>query len=239
MEEILKDLGLNDNEIKIYITLLNNGPQQTNMISRKSNIHRRNVYDSLDRLIEKGYVAYIKENNVKIYSATNPKHILEKLELKKKSFEEMLPELLFKFNRENEKKETLFYRGKEGLKQIFEDQIKIGEEILIYATSYNVQETMKYFFLKYDRERKEKNIPVRMIFDENIKKDKDILQKLKEIPNRKIHFIKEFNKSPMSQYIYGNNVAIILWGDEPISILIRQKDIAQGFRSNFELLFST
>src|SRR3989344_7028786 len=138
MEQILHDLGLTTLEVNIYRILLNQGSISAGDISQKTGIHRRNVYDCLERLIQKGFVGYIKENNVKKYSITNPQRIKEKLDEKNKEFEQLMPELLSKFNAITEKKETLFFRGKEGLRQIFDDQISVGKEVLVNATPVKV-----------------------------------------------------------------------------------------------------
>ena len=60
MEHILKELGLTHLEIKLYKFLLLDGPNHAGLISRKTGVHRRNVYDALERLIQKGLVSYIK-----------------------------------------------------------------------------------------------------------------------------------------------------------------------------------
>lgn len=238
MDEILESLGLTKQEIKIYKVLLDNGPSLVGIIANKSEVHRRNIYDCLERLVKKGLVGYMKENNKKVYSVSNPKIILEKLEKRKENFENILPSILEKYNVEIEKKETLFFRGKEGLKQIFEDQLIVGEEILVNGANCDVDETLKFFFPRYNRIRKEKNIKCRMIFDKKFKDEKKLSSKLKEIPLSKIKFISNFNKSPTSQYIYGNNVAIVVWSENPLAILIRQKEIAQGFKDSFEIMWN-
>ena len=77
MEQILEELGLTQNEAKIYLCLVNKGQLSAGRITQFTAIHRRNVYDSLDRLIQKGIVGYIKENNLKLYTAANPKQLLK------------------------------------------------------------------------------------------------------------------------------------------------------------------
>lgn len=54
--ETLQQLGLAKNEARIYQTLLQRGEMAVGEIANKSGVHRRNVYDSLNRLVEKGLV---------------------------------------------------------------------------------------------------------------------------------------------------------------------------------------
>lgn len=238
MDKILSELNLTNSEIKVYKFLLNYGKSSVGDISKKTEIHRRNVYDCLDRLIKKGFVSYIEENKVKIYSITNPRSIMQKLEDKKNEFENLLPDLLNKFNSTHSKSETLFFSGKEGLKQIFEDQINIGEEILISASNIQINEILKFYFEQFDIKRKEKKIKVKIIFDSKILKNKEIKNEIAKIPFVKIKYIDNFNSTQMSEYIYGNNVAIVVWSENPIAILIRQKEIADANKEKFELIWN-
>lgn len=236
METLLAELGLTPLERAIYGMLLEHGSAGASTISQKTGIHRRNVYDCIERLIQKGLVGYIKENNRNVYSITNPETILHKLQQRERSFAALLPDLLHQYRAGTEKKETLFFRGKAGLKLIFEDQIREGKEVLVNATTTKVDQVLTHFFPKYQLLRKEHIIPTRMLFDAKhatLQNRKELAQ----LPLAKVRFIKEFNKSPMSQYLYGNNVAIVVWSNTPIAILIRQHAIAQGFRQNFEVLW--
>ena len=68
-EEILEEFGLTKNEVKIYLTLLKMGRALAGEITEKSGIHRRNVYDSIERLMKKGLVSFIIQNNRKYFRA--------------------------------------------------------------------------------------------------------------------------------------------------------------------------
>jgi hypothetical protein len=163
---------------------------------------------------------------------------MQKLEDKKNYFENVLPELLNKFNSNHNKSETQFFSGKEGLKQIFEDQINIEKEILISASNVKITEILKYYFEQFDMKRKEKNINVKIIFDLNILENKEIKKELAKIPLAKIKYIKNFNSTQMSEYVYGDNVAIVVWSENPIGILIREREIAKAYREKFELIWN-
>lgn len=227
MEKVLEDLGLTHNEIKVYLALIDNGALNAGKITSKCGVHRRNVYDALDRLIEKGIVGYIKVNDVKEYLASNPKELLNIVKRQENDIKEILPILEEGFNRTKSKKETVFYRGKEGIKHIFEDQLEVGEEILILGGSNKVYDLLKYYLPHYERERVNKKIQVKIIFDtkEDVK-----------IPMSNIKYV-EYSLGPSAINIYGNKVAIIVWSDSPYAILIDDSDVAESYRSHFDLLW--
>ena len=62
-ETALEKAGLTKIESKVYLSLLDLGPSLAGQISKHSGIHRRSVYDALDRLAEKGLISYIVKNN--------------------------------------------------------------------------------------------------------------------------------------------------------------------------------
>jgi sugar-specific transcriptional regulator TrmB len=230
---ILEEEGITKLEMGVYLSLLKEGSGSADAISQRTGIHRRNVYDCTERLVHKGLVGMMKENKRVKYAATNPELLLERLRKRLDALDKVMPSLISQFTAQREKRETLFFRGKNGLRMIFEDQIMVGKEVLVNATTVNVNDVLKYFFPRYDLLRKKKNIKTRMIFDNRYRK------KVSKIPLCKVRFVKEFNTSPMSQYVYGDNVAIVVWGDDPIAILIRQSEIAKGFRQGFEAIWAT
>ncbi|MDP2749775.1 MAG: helix-turn-helix domain-containing protein, partial [Nanoarchaeota archaeon] len=76
-QEILQKAGLSLNEARVYEALLNLGEVNVNKISIKSKVHRRNVYDSLNKLIEKGLASETFIKGEKSFKAINPERLKE------------------------------------------------------------------------------------------------------------------------------------------------------------------
>ncbi|MEK6886908.1 MAG: helix-turn-helix domain-containing protein [Nanoarchaeota archaeon] len=224
---LLENLGLTKNEAKVYLALIE-GSSKAGLLTRRTGIHRRNVYDAIEMLIQKGLVSYIKENNVKLYSAVEPNRLLEILKEKETNINTIIPELQAKFNAIQEDKGTTFFRGKQALKSIFDDQLKEGKEILVLGACPFANDVVKYYFQKYDNERKRRKIKVKAIFTSKVNS---------HIPLSEIKYLPTQFNSPTATNIYGNKVAIILWTEEPFAILINQKEIADSYRNYFELLW--
>ena len=122
---------------------------------------------------------------------------------------------------------------KQAIKTVFDDQIKAGKEILIFGDAVNVKEIVKYYFPHFDKQRIEKNIKVRMLFDESGRKQ----ESLKKIPLAKIRFIKKGCRASVSTNIYADKVSIIIWEDNPKAILIQEPALSISFRSYFEFMW--
>ena len=64
----LTKLGLNQNEAKVYLSLLKFGKSDAHQIIKDTKFHKSIVYDNLDKLINKGLVTYIIDGKKRIFS---------------------------------------------------------------------------------------------------------------------------------------------------------------------------
>jgi len=231
--KILQKLGLTESESKVYLALLELGSSLAGVISKKTGIHRRNVYDITERLAEKGLIGYILKNNRRLFEAANPERLKEILDEKQKALDESLGDLKFLYQKTKEKQETNFYKGIEGLKTIFQDQLEVNEknnekEILILGASESAFEVLPFYFKWYDKDRVKNKIKVRIIASEKLSK---------KIPLAKIKYLPQKYANPLAINIYRDKVAIILWKKSPIAIVIKEKEIADSYKKYFELMW--
>jgi len=225
--EYLNQAGLTHNESKVYLALLDLGPSLAGEISRKTGLHRRTVYDVTEMLIKKGLIGYILKNNRKLFQASNPDRLLEIIKEKEDILSPIVQELQQKFTKTKEKEETNFYKGKEGLKNIFAEQLD-HKEILILGASPKAYDILQFYFGFYDKERKAKKIKTRIIASN---------KEIKRIALSTIKYLPEKYSNPVSINIYGDKTAIILWASEPLAIVIKNKEITEGYKNYFELMW--
>jgi sugar-specific transcriptional regulator TrmB len=231
MHEKLLHIGLTKTEAKIYLILLDITKSQAGVLSRKTGIHRRSIYDALDRLIKKGLVSYIMENDKRFYMAVDPKRVQEIIDAQKAEVDDIMPLLLSKFQEHKGKQETLFYRGKEGVKTIFEDQIRDGHDVYIIGASHHAKELLKYYIPHYTNKRVKKKVKLHALYAG--KKHKF------EVPLSSVRYLPDSFASLVSTNIWGDKAAIILWlPHDPVAILINQPDIAKTFKKYFDTLWS-
>src|SRR3989338_2284171 len=107
---VLKKIGLTDTEIKTYVELLSLGATSAGKIVAQTGIHRKNLYDALNKLIEKGLVTYVIENKIRVFQAKEPDNLLRYLDEKREELEEILPELNAKASSHAPEIESEIYR---------------------------------------------------------------------------------------------------------------------------------
>jgi sugar-specific transcriptional regulator TrmB len=238
-KQALIEIGLSGNEAEIYLALLNLGPSLVSKIVKKTGINRTNIYDRVERLIDKGLVSYIIKNNRKYFCAAEPKRILRFLEEKKDKIEEeeklinqLLPELeKIKPDLKNETVEV--FEGKEGLKTILENIIESKQNILTYGSDGNFSKILKFYFAHYLKILEKSKISMRVIFNhDDTKKPSEWKLRFAEVK-----YIPKEYKSPTETTIYGDNVVIFILTEEPRAILIKSKATAESYKNYFNLLW--
>lgn len=231
--EKLQKLGLNLNEARVYLALLRLGEAQAGKISKKAGINRTTTYDSIERLIEKGLVSYTVQANKKVFQAVSPSEFINQIKEKQKTAEEILPELKQLFNETKNKEESNIYKGRKGIRTILNDILNY-KEYIAFGSSGKFLEIMKHDFILFQKQKKDKKIEARVILSESSRKTEQVklaYTNFKFIPN-------EFT-APTTTFVYGENIAIIIWGENPIATLIKSSEVSSSYKSYFELLWKT
>ena len=239
--ELFQQLGLVKNEARIYEALLQEGECGVGHISLKSKVHRRNVYDTLNRLIEKGLafeIALAKENH---YRAVPPEKLMEMLAEKQRMLKKAMPGLEMLYKGTPHKEEVYIYRGPEGWKNYMQDLIKVGEPAYFIAAKGGwLDGRVKHFFPAFIESAEKAGLEFFHLFDHEVKE---------KCPEIIPHIGTTYKFLPKG---YSTNVAIDIFGDHvniitPMNIggldeefsvtVIVNPNIAEAFRTWFKFMW--
>lgn len=233
-EKFLVDVGFSKNEEKVYLTLLRLGSSPAGIIASKCEVHRTNVYDALDRLVEKGLVTYVYKGNKKFFEAVDPMRIKDLLTERLVAFESVLPQLLLDHKLSKSKEMAHIYEGLAGVKAITDDMLKEEKEILAFGIPRDVPEKLKTILPTFHKRRIEKKIMMRHLYDANAQ---ERIQYLNALPYTEARYIpKDYEESPATTLVYGNKVAFVIWSTPLLSILIESERMADSYRKYFKIL---
>jgi len=232
--QILEDLGFTNAEIKIYLSLLELGNASAGPIIEKTGLQSSVVHMTLNKLINKGFVSFVKEGQRKYYQATNPKHISYYIEDKKREFEKILPELLQKRDFAKEKTEIVSYRGKKGIRELFYELLEAGgKEHNTFGSPKDSLMMGDAFWANFHKRRTEKKIKAKLLFNESLR---DWCSGYSH-PLAEVRFIKE-NVEPLTETIIRNDkVAMVIWTENPVGVIIHNKKAAQSYEEFFKILW--
>ena len=229
--EKLQKLGLNLSESKVYLILLKLGRSQAGEISKKSQINRTTVYDSLERLIERGLVTYVISANKKVFRAVKPAILIQKIKEKEKIATELLPELEDLYKKSKEKEESDIFRGRRGIKSILWEILKY-KQYVAFGSSGRFLDFMKHDFLMFQKRKKELKINAKVILNESARKSESVQK-----AHSQFRFIPDKYTAPTTTFVYDSKVAVIIWSETPIATVISSKDVTKSYQSYFDLLW--
>ena len=226
----LKDIGLTEVETHLYLALLENSPCLAGLLIKKTGFHKATIYQTLERLKEKGLVSSIKEGKHQLFQAKNPQIFLEKLKENEENLIKILPDLLNKI-RTKKKISAEIFKGKEGIKTVYRD-ILSSKEYFNIGAGVPIKEVLDYYFDQIQIIKKQRKIKAKLLISEsrrNTEFIKSLVGEFKYLP-------KEF-EAPINTVIYGNKIAVILWSDL-IAFVIESEQASKAYRKYFQVLWN-
>jgi sugar-specific transcriptional regulator TrmB len=240
-EEILEELGLSQNEARIYGALLELGESSITDISKKVNIHRRSSYDAIQRLVEKGLASPIIDEKEKRFVPVEPDKLLEILEEKRSRLQAALPEMQKLFTDKKVPERVYLYKGVEGYKNYLRDMLLAKEDVYtINAKGMMIDPRLQVFIENFWKEAKAKNIVFHALVDEAAKEQVVGLAKKFGADYR---IMPKQYSSPMTIDIYGDRVVTVV-GEKPgeiagnVTIFMNvSPELADSYRQLFSFIW--
>jgi sugar-specific transcriptional regulator TrmB len=230
---LLEKLGLTKNEAKVYLALLRFGKSLVGVIAEKTKIHRRNVYDALERLVEKGFVTFIIEDGKKYFTASNPKHLFGLIKQKEQILKSALPDLTEMYNKSPDKQDIEVYRGKAALCTLLDMHLTDKKDLYIFGSTNEIQNVLPFYFKDYEKQKDKLGIKTFIIFSSKIEK-----KKIDRSEFTDMRFLPKEYDSNISAVIWDNKVALQLWHPEyPMAVVIRSEDFAHSFKLFFDFMW--
>jgi len=243
MQELLEKAGLSPGETAVYLALVDLGLTSVGPVVSGSGVSTSKVYSILERLIKKGLVSSIAEDNVKKFKAESPNQLLEYINNKekevqdvKKELEQNISKIFDKIKLSEKQTVTSVYEGFKGMKSVFEkslDELKKGDEMFISGISKSTEEIRNYFIHYYKRQVKI-GFRVRAIFDETGE------EKARERKNKltEFRFLPKGIVTPATICVYHNKTIIQVGNPAYIlTIVINNREIANSFKYNFDAMW--
>ena len=242
----LKNLGLTNNEINIYLFLFSVWKSPASNIANRTNIKRVTAYAALDTLEDKWLITKIKINNIQLFSCLDPEKLtdifskrINQERVKLAVAEKIIPFLQEIRWKNVSKPKVSFFEWTDWILSIFQESLQSKSEIKAFITTKNISpKLLTYLNTTYARLRKKhwifsKVIATKKSFTiEYQKKDKDELRETKLIPENILEIDTEID-------IFDDKVAF-LWvkEEDEIWVLIQNESIANTMRKIFDTIWS-
>ena len=236
IENNLQNLGFSENEAKVYFALLDIGFSTTGPIIKQTGLHRNIVYETLDKLLARQLASLTIQRGKKHFRAMSPAKILKEQTEQFYLAQKIVPELIKK--QKQEKQEVIVYEGIDGFHNAHFDAVdQMAKNSAIYVLIAGGQkwyQIMDKALKKFDQKRVEKNITDKIIALESQRQNIKLQAKRTLF---EVKFLPEQFNAPSGAAVYGDITLIMVYGDPTFIVMIKNSQVALGFKQYFEILW--
>jgi len=233
--EILKTLGLSKNEIVVYLNLISSNNSSALEIAKRTGIHRSNTYDALRKLIERGFVLEVKNEDKTLFQAISPEKIKDYMRQKEQELDILMPNLKLLGQTISNQNDVSLSQGVFALRQAVLDLLELNSPISVLgASGENVKNMGEGFLKDFHKERIKRKILMRHIYGTDSIARIKFLNTIKYTDAR---FLPEKYNTIACTTICKDRVLFFIFGKPILIIKINNAEIAKAYENYFELFW--
>ncbi|HOU75898.1 MAG TPA: helix-turn-helix domain-containing protein [Candidatus Dojkabacteria bacterium] len=242
----LQNIGCNENQISVFIFLLNNGESSIAQITKGTNIPRTTVYRTCKELTDQKLIETVISNYSDKYKTAPSITLQFQIEKKKQELEtfsesmQLISENIKSLEKGLPKTAVRYFKGIDGMKQLIWNTTRAQKGIIGYSVFGRKDIVGKEFIKKYNMEILNLDIKDRIIItNETVPKATATLSTSFQRKYQNIRIIQTPNFYISGDtYIYNNVYAVNFWNEnEVIGIEIENTEIAKVQKSIFETMW--
>lgn len=246
VQKQLEELGLSQNEVKVYLASLELGAATAQQLAAKAAVPRPTTYVAIGGLVKRGLMSSHTRGKKQYFQAERPSHLLRLLEEEKKRVVEretklksVLPGLESLVLMSKEKPDVKYYEGLDGLESLRAVLLesKARDFVSICNQKALKQVVPEASIIVHSYKLIKSGIAGKQIIlhakGERVgftQKTSRIKQKLK---------ISSENPNLAEITVFQNYVALVAYLDKPLGFLLKSKDIANVARQLFDLAWGS
>ena len=219
----LRDFGLSENEVSVYIALLQDGSDTAANIAKKAKLNRSTTYVQLDTLMNYGLASTFKKGKKTFFSPESPHNVKRLITAKIEELEQERDNIVKTFE------------GAEGLKTMREAIIESNVDA--FYMLYNADQLYEIYepdeLLNFSQRRAKKGIYGNGLYNKKGKPFQKVYnQKMLQLDRKKFPIDADI-------YVYGDYVSLASTAGKIVGITIHNKQIAESMRTLFKLGMET
>ena len=124
LEEALGRIGIAGRRARLYLAALELGEAPVHAVAQKAGVTRTTAYDLLARLVREGLVSRVEKDGRTHIAAEDPARLLGVLDDRRRTVEDLLPELRSLHRRSSVRPRIRLYEGREGINTVLYDTLR-------------------------------------------------------------------------------------------------------------------
>lgn len=238
--EMLTELGLSENEARVYLASLSLGPSTILAMAKTAELKRTTVYSVIERLQRDGLISIEVQGFKKRFAAENPSKLEKLLELRHEKFKDVLPQLSAIYSLKSGQSFIKYYEGVAGVKSVYDDllkELRVGDTYLVISNQESFINLDRDYFARHIETRAGLNLEARALFQNS-----STAQHYKDIEDRTrllVRFLPEGTKLTANLVILDKKVVITQLVPPIMAIVIENKSIVAMHHEQFEIIWKS
>lgn len=231
----LKDIGLTDSQAQSYAELVKVQSLTPPELAKVTSESRTAAYMALAKLEEIGLAEQDTNAKKQTYKATSPSNLDRYIQAKRQemmNIEERyragLSDVLKQFYEVRQETGVRYFRGKEGLRAMYEDHLQSGKDMYLLRT-YADEDYFEDYLYEYLEARPQAGIKTYALMPRDLRSIR--FHKRNSQLNREITWYDPQDyTAPVEISSYGDKVSIISFGEEAVGTILESPQIAQAMK---------
>ncbi len=241
LEQELQQLGLKENEVKVYLAVLSLGEPTVGDIERQIGMHKQLVYNAAERLQNEGLLSIHEIRGRKRFSVPNPAALEDRARASLQKTEKLVPQLMALANIKRAADDIRIYRGIKGVQHYYLETIKqqqTASEVLVLGVNseryFEIFQPQESAFQTFEQTRTEQKITMKLLLFG--KPDQESTLNAKR-PHLELRLLSDIVQAPNDIMIWHNRVGMLFYGTEPYVLDLAGENTVEGFRQYFQVLW--
>ncbi|MGV8150473.1 MAG: TrmB family transcriptional regulator [Candidatus Woesearchaeota archaeon] len=229
---ILENYGLSKTEAIIYLTLLRKGELTAYRISKEAKLYKANTYQAVETLIKKGIASEYVSEGKSLIKVLPPEELVNNLERQKEQLQNIIPLMDRGFDSEEG---ITILKGVKSFMNALYGMLAFDKDILVFDIPRYVPEIVGPYIMHFHKERLKKKVNMYHIYDY------DAGDRIKFLSKMKYTYAKKGivdRASTISTLVCGDVTLIVNWTKEVKTIMIKDKDVAEAYKGQFDMLWN-
>ena len=230
--QVLKDSGFTENEVHVYLTLIDKGSLKAGSIAQLVHMNRGSCYHALKRLMERGIVGHTWIGKIQWFQPIEPERLLDYVKEKEENIRSVLPELQARYKELPKTGRIKLFRGKRGIQTMLLDLLDKGRTVRAFGQENILVKTLPHFIPRFSKEKIKKGIKTKLIIGQPKER------KMMEIgAQTEVRFFPMHIESPVNFSVYSDRVLLMVLGDEPEGVMIENAQVAKAYKQIFDFMW--
>jgi len=151
VKEKLINIGLNEKEVEVYLSILALGKGTVTDIARRASIKRTSIYQYIDTLLKEGMIFQTVFKKRTLYVPEDPKKIIRlledkqnKIENNKREMAEAIPGLEALYSASLARPSVSYYQGKDGIREVYNEILSNNKNVYTFFSPRKVFKIFSY-----------------------------------------------------------------------------------------------